>query len=378
MIGIVFACAAVFRTTIAEHTNFFPLLFLFGMKGTGKSTFRDSLLSLFGQPQDAISLGSASTPRGFNRKLAQFQDAMICFEEYKNGISAQLIEMLKSAYDGIGYERAQTTTDNRTHSTPVRSAIVVAGQELPTKENALFSRTVTVEFDRTEFTDEQIAAYNALKDAQHGDGVTAATLEILSCRQLVDEQFVAVHREMCQWLKESKSPDGGVGLPANVDERSINNAACLLAIYRILHKRLKFPFTFVELFDTLVSKLRMQIELMNKTTEVNQFWEAVEVLISQNNLLAGRDYRIEDKDGERWIFIYPTTVFAAYRDHMRRTGSPALDGSTLVRYLKLHPGFKPGKGRSEHQVRLSPEGPSERTTPKWCLAFELESTYMAI
>jgi len=377
-IGVMFACMAAFRTIVADHTNFVPLLFLFGMKGTGKSTFRDAILSLFGQPQDAVSLGSASSPKGFNRRLGQRRDAVMVFEEYKNSIPPQLIEMLKSVYDLIGYERAQTTNDNRTHHTPVLSAVIVAGQELPTKENALFSRTVTVEFSKTTFSDEQVTAYNELADLQNGSGVTAATLEILRCRQHVKTSFVSAYREMCLWLKEHKAPadlspdeqEKDLRLPHNVDERSINNTAVFLALYRILEKYLAFPFTFGELFDTLVSKLKTQVEIMNKTTEVCQFWQAVEVLREQVKIVEGRDYKIEAKGSEHWIYIYPTTVFSAYGEYQRRVGGHALDSATLTRYLKRQPGYRPAKDRAEHVVRFQEPNGSKQ---KRCLAFELES-----
>jgi Bifunctional DNA primase/polymerase, N-terminal len=378
-IGLMFVCASLFRTFIAAHANFFPMLFLFGMKGTGKSTFRDSMLSLFGQPQDTVSLGGASSAKGYNRRLGQRRDALQVFEEYKNNITSPLIEMLKGVYDLIGYERAQTTNDNRTHHTPVLSAVAVAGQELPVKENALFSRMITLEFLKTTFTDEQEAAYNELADLQKGNGVTAATLELLRYRSHIEAAFVAAYREMCAMLKDGKAPadlspedaETDARLPYTVDERSIHNTALLLAVYRILEKHLAFPFTFGELKETLVSKLKMQVEIMNKTTEVCQFWQAVEVMREQGKILEGRDYKIEKKGNEQWIFIYPTTVFAAYEDHQRRTGGHALDGATLSRYLKRQPGYRPGKDRGDHLIRLQETGGSKQ---KRCLAFELNST----
>ncbi len=378
-IGLMFVCASLFRTFIAAHANFFPMLFLFGMKGTGKSTFRDSMLSLFGQPQDTVSLGSASSPKGYNRRLGQRRDTLQVFEEYKNNIALPLIEMLKGVYDLIGYERAQTTNDNRTHHTPVLSAVVVAGQELPVKENALFSRMITLEFLKTTFTDEQEAAYNELADLQKGNGVTAATLELLRYRSHIEAAFVVAYREMCAMLKDGKAPadlspedaETDARLPYNVDERSIHNTALLLAVYRILEKHLAFPFTFGELKETLVSKLKMQVDIMNKTTEVCQFWQAVEVLQEQFKIIEGTDYKIEARGKETWIFIYPTTVFAAYGDHQRRTGGHALDAATLTRYLKRQPGYRPAKDRADHVVRLSETSGSKQ---KRCLAFEVGST----
>ena len=110
---------------------------------------------------------------------------------------------------------------------------------------------------------------------------------------------------------------------------------------------------------------------MSKTTEVCQFWQAVEVLREQFKITEGRDYKIEARGTETWIFIYPTTVFAAYEEHQRRTGGHVLDAATLTRYLKRQPGYRPAKDRAEHVVRLSEMNGSKQ---KRCLAFEVGST----
>jgi Bifunctional DNA primase/polymerase, N-terminal len=360
-VGVVFACAALFRSLISDHTNFFPLLFLFGMPKTGKSTFRDAILHLFGQPMDAISLGSASSPKGFNRRLAQRRDAVQVFEEYKNTIPLPLIEMLKSVYDLMGYERAQTSNDNRTQHTPVLSAVIVAGQELPVKENALFSRTVTTEFVSNQFSPDQVAAHSTLTDLQKGNGITGATIDILRQRPHMEADFIDTYREMRLYLKCNKAPanlsldalETDPRLPHNIDDRSINNTAVLLATYSVLSKHLAFPFSLAQLIDTLTNKLKSQVEIMNDATEISQFWRAFEVLVSQGKLIEGRDFKTDEKDKECWHYIALTTVFPAYVEHQRKIGATALDEATLTRYLKRQPEFKPSKdGRATHQIWL--------------------------
>lgn len=372
-VGVVFACASLFRTLISGHTNFFPLLFLFGMPKTGKSTFRDAILHLWGTPMEAIGLGNSNTAKGYSRRLAQRTDAVQVFEEYKNTIPPQLIEMLKNVYDLIGYERSQTSNDNRTHHTSVLSSVIVAGQELPVKENALFSRTITTEFVSNQFTKDQVAAYTTMTDMQKNGGVTAVTLDILRQRPHMEAEFVATYREMRTWLKEHKAPDNLTAdeqevdprLPNNIDDRSINNTAVLLATYRILSRHLKFPFSMAQLIDSITAKLKSQIEIMNDSTEIKQFWRAFDVLCSQGKLLDGRDYKREERGTEKWIFISMTTVFPAYYEHQGRISAGALDESTLTRYLKQQPEFRPDKNaRPTHQTWLG--GKNQR-----CFAFSI-------
>ncbi len=326
--GVVFACAAMFRDVIFQSIKSFPILFLFGPKGTGKSSFLDALLSLFGQPQRPISLEGASTPKGFNRRLAQFVNALIVFEEYRNSIPPQLIGMLKSAYDGIGYERAETSNDNRTHTTPVCSAPIVTGNELPTQNSALFSRTVMVEFSKDKFTEQEKTHHNALMDAVKG-GVTSATLEILKYRADFKAEFPALFRDTLAWLRREATADPK-------EQRSLENLAVMLATYRVLEKRIKFPFSLPELKETLISKLKIQADIMSDNSETAQFFRAFEVMVQQGKVLPDRDFRIKDEV----LSFYKAGVFSSFRDYIKRTGNGStFDDPTLERYLKQHPAY---------------------------------------
>ena len=60
-IGIGFYFFSVFSDLIFERTKAAPMLFLFGQRGSGKGTMANSLMTLFGHPQDPLMLGGAST-----------------------------------------------------------------------------------------------------------------------------------------------------------------------------------------------------------------------------------------------------------------------------------------------------------------------------
>jgi len=62
-IGIAFYIAALFRDVIYNEFKEFPLLSLFGQKGSGKSTMAKSLMYMYGNPQNAISLENASSTK---------------------------------------------------------------------------------------------------------------------------------------------------------------------------------------------------------------------------------------------------------------------------------------------------------------------------
>lgn len=351
-IAICFVIAAIFRDLIFNQIKAFPILFLFGPPKTGKSMFRLALRRLFGQYEasDAIGLGGASTSKGFLRILGQIRNGLIGFEEYKNTIGAFLIEMFKNAFDGMGYERAQTTQDNRTHSTQVLSSIVIAGQEMPTKENALFSRVILLAFATRKYTDEQNLQFNQF-EALIEKGLGNVLLEILKNQSLIETNFRATYEEVYAHLRKDK-------LTAGLDQRSLKNVASMLAPMKLLASVLEFPFDYAEAYRTFRTCIIKQNEQMSRSSEISQFWESVRYLISNGDL-----YKAYKIDGEA-IFIHLETIHRKYYEHATKTGITPLDVLTLESYLLMQPEFIKPDGRNKHLVRFDLES-------KWCLKFDL-------
>ena len=123
----------------------------------------NSLMALFGTPQDPLMLGGASTVVGFMRKLGQFSNAITWLDEYKNDIGEKKIESLKNIWDRVGYERGTKDQTNKTQTTPVTSSAIISGQEMPNVEPALFSRTVLCEFRASQRSQQEVNDFNTLR-----------------------------------------------------------------------------------------------------------------------------------------------------------------------------------------------------------------------
>ena len=359
-VGICFVVAAAFRDIVFQSANCFPLLFLFGPKGTGKTTFRNALHRLFGQygAHDAIGLGSASSPKGFARKLAQVRNGLQPFEEYKNKIHPNLIEMLKNVYDGIGYERAQTSNDNKTHSTLVNSAVILGGQEMPTKENALFSRVLLLVFDKTKFSTEEKKAYNDL-ERKIEDGLGDVLLEILRYRKAVEKEFATEFNKVYGHLRQDP-------VTSHFEERTLKNVAAILAPFKILSAHLHFPFDYKEAYTFIRERIKSQSDYMSKTNEVNQFWQVFDVL-DGDKVFRDTHYKVSD-DG--LLSIDVKRVFPIYHEQAHRQGLNVLDESTLKSYLAMQPYFQRAKdNRLTARVTLG-EPPLSKSVR--CMQFRIE------
>lgn len=326
-LGISFFLFTLFSDAIFDRTKAAPMLFLFGQRGSGKGTMANSLLHLFGEPQDPLMLGGASTVVGFMRKLGQFQNALVWLDEYKNDIGEKKIESLKNIWDRVGYERGVKDQSNRTQTTSVTSSAIISGQEIPNVEPALFSRTVLCEFRAMQRGADEIVRFNALRTMEQG-GITNVTLECLSLRPLLLERFYKSFTEIAASLRTAFADE-------DVIERQVINFAILAACVQCLEDRLHFPFHSSELLQISERFIKRQRDMMSTANEVQQFFEMVAFLLSNGLIKDGRDVHISDGV----VKIRMVSVFPLYREYARRQGSKPLDRGTLGNYMENSQAF---------------------------------------
>lgn len=337
-IGIAFFLFSLFSDIIFERTKAAPMLFLFGQRGSGKGTMAQSLLHLYGYPQDPLMLGGASTVVGFMRKLGQFVNAMVWLDEYKNDIGEKKIESLKNIWDRVGYERGVKDSSNRTQSTPVTSSAIISGQEIPNVEPALFSRTLLCEFRAMQRSAEEVERFNRLRQMEDA-GITNATLECLTHRDYLAEHFFGYYTEIAKALRSAFSEE-------DVIERQIVNYAILIACVRCIGERVQMPFTWSQLLRLSETYIKRQRMMMSTSNEVQQFFEMVAFLLSNALIKDGKDIFIT----KGFVKIRTVTIIPLYREYSRRQGMKALDRGTLLNYMENSLAYCPDESKqSSHR-----------------------------
>lgn len=320
-VGIAFYFFALFSDIIFERTKAAPMLFLFGQRGSGKGSMANSLLYLFGYPQDPLMLGGASTVVGFMRKLGQFSNAIIWLDEYKNDIGERKIESLKNIWDRVGYERGVKDQSMKTQTTPVTSSAIISGQEIPNVEPALFSRTVLCEFREMHRTQAEVDHFNRLRTLEDS-GITNVTLEVLAHRKAIREKFFASYAEISATMRAAFGEH-------DIIERQIINYSILAATVQVLEQRLTMPFSSAELLGICERHIKRQRDMMKQSNEVQQFFEMVAFLLAIGEINDGRDLHIF----EGLVKIRMIAVIPLYREYSRRQGNRPLDKGTLLNYL---------------------------------------------
>lgn len=324
-IGVLYYIAALFRDIIQREKGFFPILNVFGVPQTGKGNFCNSLLYPFGDPQKQFMLGSAGTVKGFLRKFGQIRNGLVWLDEYKNALNAKMIDALKNLWDGVGYEKAQMTQDSLTHTTPIYSACLLSGQEIPTADSALTSRCVMLTFKKSDFNEQEQDDFQDLKTFQN-EGISSVTHEVIKHRETFMQTFVQTFKRSFNDLQ----------VACKADDRILSNHAVLLTVFRIMEKELGLPFTEAQIFAQLKGMISYTVSLMGLANDVRKFWDTVEYLYSKGEIKEHEDFTF--KNG--LLAIRLTKIYPLYMEAFnRQTGARGMDKTSLIQYLKASPSF---------------------------------------
>ena len=339
-VGICFLLATLFRDIIVGHTKSFPILNLFGPKGSGKSELGHSLMSFFIIKNTPPNIQNA-TIAAMGDLVAQCANALVHIDEYKNTIDIDKREFLKGLWDGAGRSRMNMDRDKKREITSVDCGVILSGQEMTTVDIALFSRLVYLTFNKTEFSVEEKKAFDQCK-AIRDMGLTHLTTQILRHRSKMETDFSANYRQCMADLNDALRNE-------TIEDRIQRNWLTPLAAFRTLEGILDLPFSYKEMLDVTVNGIIIQNEGCKSNNELANFWNMVSFLLQDGQIFNESDYRIIycDKFKSNIIktemeFVRPRPIlhmrkdkiFMLYKKFAKQVGDVALPPESLKFYLE--------------------------------------------
>jgi hypothetical protein len=332
----IYDIASLFSDIVFKETTFYPYLYKFGVKGTAKNSSTELSSSRFGIPLQALNLEGASTEKSYARRVAQIRNGLVAFDEYTNNIASKMIGFLKGAYNRIGYDRAATSNDNRTHSTSVCSAIVILGNDMPTKKSALFERVILQEYTKgtthNPYTKDEELAYKEL--AQYADrGIGNLISELFKYRHEVELNYRNMYNKLKSHFKYVIFKD------IEISTRTINNICSILAPYYILSDIIDFGINDEDLTAQIIDNVTAQNILLNRVDEINIFWQAVEYLTISGSILKDKDFRIITKDNIEQLHLRFNLIYPKYNEYCQKQKLNVLDEAALFSNLKSNKSF---------------------------------------
>ena len=338
IIGLAFYVASLFKDLVLSQTScHFPILNLFGPKGSGKTELAISLKRFFQLKDLQLNLNN-TTIAAIANNLAAVSNGIVHFDEFRNDLDTKVRESLKGVWDGTGRSRMNLDRDKQVESTLVDCALILSGQEMATADIALFSRFIFLRFSETTFSAEAKRNFAELSDLQR-KGFSHITMQLLNMRPQVERELSETTRAVQGELTDRLGS-------TVIEDRILNNYTVILSVYKIVSKYLTMPFTYSNMFEKCFSYMVEQQSNCFKNNELNNFWECVQVLVQNGDLSIEGDYRIvpvrslkTDKVTQEYLtsklilYIRPSRIFQLYAKQMRSLGETCLPRQSLKYYL---------------------------------------------
>ena len=348
-IGFMFLMTTLFRDIVTRTTRSFPILNLFGPKGSGKSELGHSLMSFFIIENVPPNIQNSTLP-ALCDAVAAVANALVHIDEYKNDMNPKKIEFLKGLWDGTGRTRKNMDLDKKNETTDVDAGVILSGQEMPTADNALFSRLIFLTFSHCEFNDEEKENYQTLK-MMRSQGVSHLTLQLLDQRKRVESSFPTMFQQTLSDVSERLKDIA-------IEDRIMHNWVSPLATLRCLENALDTALSYKDMLGICVDGIRFQNAQCKQNNELTNFWKVVMYLVSEGSLMDGGDFRIEyvqrlktDIVNVDWpvarpiLYIQKSRLFMLYKKNSKAVGDAVLPEGSLLYYLehsKAYLGYKKG------------------------------------
>ncbi len=380
MVAFAWYLSAIFRDHILYLNDNFPLLNLFGQKGSGKNTLAYSLLSLFGKRQTEYNLHNGTKP-GLAKHLEMFRNAIAFTDEYKNNLPFDMIETLKSIYNAIGRSRLNMDKGGKKETTEVNQGVIVAGQEMPTIDVALSTRMIYLQFLTKEGLSKEAKSNFENLQLLERDGLPHFTVEFLGSRKFFTENYKINYDAV---MRDINSATGG----EDINDRILRNMATVVASFKTLEPRFKFTFSYSDLLNHSIEVMRIHNRQIKQSDEIGIFWSLIEAMFDDDILIEKWHFHVkmvtsitlkneqkkEFPDGLRVLKFKFNAVAKLYAEHLRRRGEKPLPQDSLQHYLQTNKYFIGIEKACKFQRKEYKQGvgivEQKQTTTAFCFDYE--------
>ena len=283
-IALCYLLASIFRDVITSYTTNFPLLNLFGPKGSGKSELGITLMRFFTVGDRPLNLRNTTAP-SLSQALAMSANGMVHLDEYKNTLDMRIIEIIKGAYDGVGRARMDMDRGKQIEKTPVDCGVIVSGQEMPTLDIAMFSRMIYLTHDTTVHDRDAKDKFNHLADIRKL-GLQHLTKQILSHRHMFENSFYDVYNDVTNEVYDVI--DG-----QQIEDRLWRNWVMLLAAYKTLRTPLNLPWEYEDMKTLVIAGIKRQNAEVISNNELGNLWNAMTYLYEEGMIFGESDFKVK-------------------------------------------------------------------------------------
>ncbi len=356
-VGLAFLLATLFRDVVVSVTKSFPMLNLFGPKGSGKSELGHSLMSFFIIDNIPPNIQNSTVP-ALADTVAQSANALVHLDELKNDMDVVKREFLKGLWDGTGRNRMNMDRDKKREVTKVSCGVIISGQEMPTADIALLSRVIHLSYSKSEFTTQAKKQFDALRSIRK-KGCTHLTMRILQYRKRFESNFAQSYSACLDELS-------GQLVDFNIEDRILRNWLIPLAAFHTMKDVLNMGFTYENLLEISVKGIVAQNMCVKQNDELTNFWQFLEYLMQDGKAFPNSDFSVRNLyklkcDGKKLIefeqmkpvlYLRFNRISQIFDAGARMANTTRLPISSLMYYLTTSPAYY-GKKVMRFDIRVN-------------------------
>lgn len=370
-IAVAFSVATIYRDIILNFTKL-PHLHCYGEKGSGKSAFAESIFHLFfagtdsdGKLYKPYNLTGGGTPYSFHNRLERFRGCPQVLNEYDDtNILPEFFDAIKASFDGEGRERGMGVK-GKTETMKRNSTLILVGQKIGNRDdNSVLTRSVTIEFLKKDYTDEEREMMAELENIE-SDGLSSIIIEILTHRIHFKQRFAEMFLQTVTDLQKKVA-----AIYQKVETRIIKSLAALQLSYLVMSEVVTLPLNAEQLSQHVFNKAIEMHAHLQSTDGLSEFWKAIEFLLDRDEIEQDWHFKIRyvtsvklrktvngsnvDEQlhftGEKkLLFIRLKELHQFYQLHVNRTSKSEkpLSEKTIVTYMSSQNywiGLCPGTG----------------------------------
>jgi len=319
-LGIGWIVASLFSDRIVGAHHVFPIYFIGGKMGSGKTSFGRWLISLAGSPQKKGKSVSNTSDKGLFRMMARFSNLPVWFDDFRNTAPESRIETFRNIYDRVSYERAVFSNDYRTISTPIRATLLLDGEETP-RDPALHSRCIiSLLSEHTRGSDEQYKEVEEMSSQFSNLG-----FRILQKQEAIASEILDLIPNIQAKIASSTS-----------DARlSLNHAIAAAGFCAMINT---FDITLDN--DDAKKFLQWVVDdaIRNRELKMNEdiiirFFDTLNILATKEIVKNNLYFKVEDEK----LFLWFSGAFSEYEADEKRRGHSVFKQSVILDYLKTEP-----------------------------------------
>jgi hypothetical protein len=296
-----FLLFSLFRDIGIKENGFSPMLYIYGIAGTAKSTLFNHMNYVFGSDGKSmgINLKGKNTEAAFVAKIEQRFNGYQFGDEYVP--NHPLTSLFQASYDNKAYSKMNMSSKNYLDTTDLvpKCTIGFASNFLPALPNdePFFSRLVVLVNNNRNRSEEQKRAYRELLQMQE-QGITNIIREIWQYRDLIKRDFKKTYHLLKTGLENHFSKQK-IGNP-----RYFYNVAQILTVPFILSLNEKITMCesvgeqalLEEFIQRSVSSILTSERLVQEKSSLQEFFDIIQEMFDRGQIIEGVHYKFEQKE----------------------------------------------------------------------------------